>query len=30
VDLSEALARRVGMGGIARVKVQVLGWRGEK
>jgi rare lipoprotein A len=30
VDLSEALARRVGMGGTSRVKVQVLGWRGTK
>jgi rare lipoprotein A len=27
VDLSEALARRVGMGGTSRVKIQVLGWR---
>jgi peptidoglycan lytic transglycosylase len=26
-DLSEALARRVGMGGAARVKIQVLGWK---
>jgi rare lipoprotein A len=30
VDLSQALARRVGMGGTTRVKVQVLGWRGTK
>jgi rare lipoprotein A len=29
VDLSEALARRVGMGGMARVRVQVLGWKGK-
>ncbi len=29
VDLSQALARRVGMGGMARVKVQVLGWKGK-
>ena len=28
VDLSEALARRVGMGGASRVKIQVLGWKG--
>lgn len=30
VDLSEALARRVGMGGTARVRLQVLGWRETK
>jgi rare lipoprotein A len=30
VDLSEALARRVGMGGTTRVKVQILGWRETK
>jgi rare lipoprotein A len=29
VDLSEALARRVGMGGTSRVKIQVLGWKGK-
>jgi rare lipoprotein A len=29
VDLSEALARRVGMGGTSRVKVEVLGWKGQ-
>jgi rare lipoprotein A len=29
VDLSEALARRVGMGGISRVRIQVLGWKGK-
>ncbi len=28
VDLSEALARRVGMGGTARVRLEVLGWKG--
>ena len=28
VDLSEALAHRVGMRGTSRVKVEVLGWRG--
>lgn len=27
VDLSEALARRVGMLGTSRVRIQVLGWR---
>jgi rare lipoprotein A (peptidoglycan hydrolase) len=27
VDLSEALARRVGIGGTTRVRIQVLGWR---
>ena len=29
VDLSEALARRVGMGGTSRVRIQVLGWKGK-
>jgi rare lipoprotein A len=29
VDLSEALARRVGMGGMGRVRLQVLGWKGK-
>lgn len=29
VDLSEALARRVGMSGSSRVKLEVLGWRGK-
>src|SRR5262249_3034066 len=28
VDLSEALARRVGMGGTSRVRLLVLGWKG--
>ena len=29
VDLSEALARRVGVLGTSRVRIQVLGWKGK-